>query len=94
MALGFFLTAGVLIQSLVAGKRAVENPWGAATLEWRTATPPIVENFEETPDANEPYDYSVNRYNPQTGNFDYVGPQSGSGHHGRRAGLASAESHS
>jgi cytochrome c oxidase subunit 1 len=94
MALGFFITAGVLIHSLVAGKRAVENPWGAATLEWRTATPPIVENFEETPDANEPYDYSVNRYNPQTGNFDYVGPQTGSGHHTRRAGLAGAESHS
>jgi cytochrome c oxidase subunit 1 len=76
----------------VAGKRAVENPWGAATLEWRTASPPIPHNFDETPDANEPYDYSVNRYNPQTGNFDYVGPQPTGGGHTRAVGLKGAES--
>ncbi len=73
MAVGFFLTAGYLIHSLIAGKKAVENPWGAATLEWRTASPPIEHNFHETPDANYPYDYSVNRFNPDTGNYDHIG---------------------
>jgi cytochrome c oxidase subunit 1 len=73
MAIGFFLMAGYLIHSLVAGKKAVDNPWGAATLEWRTTSPPIMLNFEETPEANYPYDYTVNQYNPKTTNFDYVG---------------------
>ncbi|MEZ4655376.1 MAG: cbb3-type cytochrome c oxidase subunit I [Candidatus Eisenbacteria bacterium] len=94
MAIGFFVVAGVLIHSLVAGKKAVENPWGAATLEWRTASPPIPHNFDETPEANDPYDYSVNRYNPKTGNFDYVGPQHTGGGGHAAIGLRGAESHS
>ena len=74
MAIGFFVMAAYLLQSLVSGKKAAENPWGGATLEWRTASPPITENFEETPVPNDPYDYTVNRWDPKTGNFVYVGP--------------------
>ena len=74
MAIGFFSMAAYLLQSLVSGKKASENPWGAATLEWRTASPPIMHNFEETPEPNDPYDYTVNRWDPKTENFVYVGP--------------------
>lgn len=91
MAAGFVLTAVYLIHSLVAGARAVENPWGAATLEWRTASPPIEHNFHETPEANYPYDYSVNRYNPETGNYDYTGP-SRTDDHTHAVGFRGAES--
>jgi cytochrome c oxidase subunit 1 len=73
MAIGFFLVAAYLLYSLVAGRRAVVNPWGAATLEWRTASPPIQENFLETPQVHHPYDYTINRYDPETGDFVYVG---------------------
>ena len=35
-----------------------QNPLNATWLEWKTASPPITENFEETPVVNEEaYDY-------------------------------------
>jgi len=34
------------------------NPWGATGLEWRSASPPPKENFEETPVVTGPaYDF-------------------------------------
>ena len=39
-----------LIQSLYRGKKAEDNPWGGATLEWRTPTPPPTLNFAGEPD--------------------------------------------
>jgi cytochrome c oxidase subunit 1 len=38
-----------LFRSLVRGEKAADNPWGGATLEWKTSSPPPQENFEETP---------------------------------------------
>ncbi|HYF52356.1 MAG TPA: cytochrome c oxidase subunit I [Planctomycetota bacterium] len=38
-----------LIHSLFAGKKASQNPWGGATLEWQTSTPPPHDNFSKTP---------------------------------------------
>jgi cytochrome c oxidase subunit 1 len=31
------------------GKKAEDNPWGGATLEWQIPSPPSAENFEEIP---------------------------------------------
>lgn len=49
--LGVGLTMPViyLVHSLVAGKRAGDNPWLLPGLEWRTSSPPPTENFEEMP---------------------------------------------
>lgn len=49
-----------LFMSLRRGEPAVENPWGATTLEWATPTPPPHGNFE-APVAvyRGPYEYSV-----------------------------------
>ena len=57
---GFALMIGYLVHSLFAGKPARENYWGGATLDWKTATPPIHTNFEEDPvvTSDEIYDYS------------------------------------
>ena len=44
------LMIGNLLHSLVKGRPARDNPWGGATLEWRTPTPPPVLNFEHEPD--------------------------------------------
>lgn len=55
LAVGLVLAAGVLVHSLLRGRRAPANPWGAATLEWRCASPPPHENFVQTPDAGDPY---------------------------------------
>ncbi|MBK6531423.1 MAG: cbb3-type cytochrome c oxidase subunit I [Deltaproteobacteria bacterium] len=58
LAVGFFILAGVLIQSLRNGAKAPPNPWGSAGFEWNTASPPIFSNFAETPVITRgPYDY-------------------------------------
>jgi hypothetical protein len=44
--------------SLVKGKPAPPNPWGAKGLEWETSSPPPTHNFDETPVVTEPaYNY-------------------------------------
>jgi cytochrome c oxidase subunit 1 len=50
-----------LFWSMAKGKKAVDNPWEATTLEWTTATPPPHDNFGgQTPVVhNGPYEYSV-----------------------------------
>ncbi|MDX1976037.1 MAG: cytochrome c oxidase subunit I [Pseudanabaenaceae cyanobacterium bins.68] len=46
------------IWSWFKGTQAIANPWHALTLEWTTASPPIVENWEGEPELlNGPYDY-------------------------------------
>ena len=62
---GSWLVAGsliaiivILIRSLFKGEKAGANPWGGATLEWQTQTPPPVLNFEKTPQITRgPYEY-------------------------------------
>ncbi len=47
-----------LVRSLFNGRPAEDNPWGGATLEWRTQTPPPVRNFNGEPDLSRgPYEY-------------------------------------
>ena len=60
MVLGFGLvtSAAVLSHSLLRGKKAPANPWGAGTLEWQCSSPPPQHNFETTPFAPYPYDYN------------------------------------
>jgi cytochrome c oxidase subunit 1 len=49
-----------VILSLTKGEKAERNPWRALTLEWQTASPPIIENFEEEPILwAGPYDYGI-----------------------------------
>jgi cytochrome c oxidase subunit 1 len=49
-----------LIQSLLKGEKAVDNPWHSKSLEWETATPPITHNFEKIPViTHPPYEYGV-----------------------------------
>jgi cytochrome c oxidase subunit 1 len=56
MALGYTLVAINWLHSLMRGKKAPANPWGANTLEWRTPSPPPHDNFAEAPVAGDPYD--------------------------------------
>jgi len=47
-----------VIWSWSRGPKAGPNPWDAKTLEWTTASPPIIENWEVLPVVtNGPYDY-------------------------------------
>jgi cytochrome c oxidase subunit 1 len=57
----YAITAAYLLWSLRYGQAAGSNPWRAAGLEWKTESPPVAENFAETPVvAEEPYDYERN----------------------------------
>lgn len=49
MAIAILIISTVLIQSLLKGKKADNNPWGGTTLEWTIESPPDEHNFHETP---------------------------------------------
>jgi len=58
MGVGFIIIAIYLVYSLFKGKNAGSNPWGSRALEWQTASPPPLHNFEYVPVIiNGPYDY-------------------------------------
>jgi len=57
---GLFLSAYVLLVSLFKGEKAPPNPWGSAALEWQSESPPVMQNFRETPIVTRgPYDYHL-----------------------------------
>ena len=49
LALAYIMPLVYLSWSLVWGKKAPANPWGATGLEWQTPSPPRTENFSVTP---------------------------------------------
>ena len=58
LALGYLLPIIYLTWSMRYGKIAGKNPWPATGLEWTVASPPLTENFHETPVVDwEPYDF-------------------------------------
>ncbi len=56
---GLLLMIGNLIAGYMKGKTAPENPWQGITLEWQTASPPPLHNFDKMPELTEggPYNY-------------------------------------
>ncbi len=60
LALGYLMPLCYLLWSLRRGPRAPDNPWGAAGLEWSTASPPPRYNFDAAPVvAHGPYEYPL-----------------------------------
>jgi cytochrome c oxidase subunit I len=59
LAMGYLLPMLYFTWSLFKGEAAGANPWRATGLEWKTQSPPIPENFPETPVVREgAYEYS------------------------------------
>jgi len=58
LAIGLCLALAGLVASLYRGRRAPANPWGAASLEWTTPSPPAHDNFAAPPRGSRPYDFS------------------------------------
>jgi cytochrome c oxidase subunit 1 len=58
LGLGYVLPVIYFLYSLKYGQVAGPNPWRASGLEWQTQSPPLTENFVETPIVtSEPYEY-------------------------------------
>jgi cytochrome c oxidase subunit I len=58
LALGYLLPIIYLTWSMRYGKVAGKNPWPATGLEWTTDSPPLTENFHQTPVVDwEVYDF-------------------------------------
>lgn len=56
--LGFLVALYVIVQGLLKGEKASDNPWGSKTLEWTIASPPIHHNFDTEPIVTAgPYEY-------------------------------------
>ena len=58
--LGMLVFLAAIVISWRSGERASGNPWGSKSLEWQTAQPVPLENFEVLPVVTErPYNYGV-----------------------------------
>ena len=58
LAIGYVLPAMYLLWSIKYGQVAGANPWQATGLEWQIQSPPLKDNFLETPVVDfEAYDY-------------------------------------
>jgi cytochrome c oxidase subunit 1 len=58
LGLGYLLPVIYFLYSLKYGQVAGPNPWRASGLEWQTQSPPLTENFIETPIVvSEAYEY-------------------------------------
>jgi cytochrome c oxidase subunit I len=62
LGVGYLIPLVYFIWSMRYGRAAGPNPWGAKGLEWEIESPPITENFRETPTVTEgAYAYSHGR---------------------------------
>ncbi|OHV16766.1 cytochrome c oxidase subunit I [Methylorubrum extorquens] len=58
LAVAYLMPLGYLTWSLFFGARALNDPWNASGLEWRTTSPPPRQNFFGNPEVlGRPYDY-------------------------------------
>ena len=76
LGLGFVVMLGYLLHSLFRGEKAPANPWGAATLEWETASPPIASNFEHEMRAGDPYALGELEFSEEVGGYVRKDPSS------------------
>ncbi len=69
---GYMFVAGLisipiyLIYSLKKGRPAPANPWGAASMEWQTSSPPPWDNFKQLPEVTDPYDFDHLEFDEKT----------------------------
>jgi cytochrome c oxidase subunit 1 len=59
MVFGLVIIISNLLRSRKTGPLATSNPWNGRTLEWKTTSPPPLENFDVPPViTKDPYDYN------------------------------------
>ncbi len=66
---GVLLAYAVLLYAMKRGKPVAGNPWGAASLEWQSSSPPSFHNFDHKVVMNEPYDFSTQVYDAELDSY-------------------------
>jgi len=64
LGVGILVAVAALIYSIKRGRRVAGNPWGAASLEWQSSSPPSFHNFDHKIVLNDPYDFDSQVYDP------------------------------
>ncbi|MCC9600106.1 cbb3-type cytochrome c oxidase subunit I [Stieleria sp. JC731] len=75
LGIGLLVALVVLLASLVNGKKAPANPWGAATLEWACTSPPPFYNFERPPVVGDPYEFGDIQWDGASDRYVKVEPK-------------------
>jgi cytochrome c oxidase subunit 1 len=75
---GLLLSGITLFHAVFWGRKAPANPWGSATMEWQSPSPPPHDNFTVVPPVIDPYDHEDLEYVPADGGY-VLRPQPGHG---------------
>lgn len=69
LGIGIVVAFITLIIAARRGKPCGGNPWGAASLEWQSSSPPSFHNFDHKIAMNDPYDFDSQIYDPELDTF-------------------------
>jgi cytochrome c oxidase subunit 1 len=75
LGVGIFGAVMTLVYAWFFGRQASGNPWGAATLEWQSSSPPSFHNFEHRVIVSAPYDFSSVVYDESVDGYVPVVPK-------------------
>ncbi len=78
LGIGILLAYGVLIHSVWFGRKVGGNPFGAASLEWQSSSPPSFHNFDHKVVMNDPYDFEAMVYDEEMDTYvqrDFIVPE-------------------
>ena len=75
LGIGIVASFGVLAYAWFFGRKASGNPWGAASLEWQSSSPPSFHNFEHRVLVSGPYDFDAVVYDESVDGFIPVLPE-------------------
>jgi cytochrome c oxidase subunit 1 len=75
LGIGIFGAVMVLVYAWFYGRQAPGNPWGAATLEWQSSSPPSFHNFEHRVIVSAPYDFDSVVYDESVDGYVPVVPK-------------------
>ena len=69
LGIGVVVAVFTLIHAARRGKPCGGNPWGAASLEWQSSSPPSFHNFDHKIVLTDPYDYDGQVYDENLDTF-------------------------
>ncbi len=75
LGIGIVVAIVTLVVSARSGRRCSGNPFGAATLEWQSSSPPSFHNFDHKIVLNDPYDFDSQVYDSELDSFVLLAPE-------------------